>query len=333
MKIAVVGLGVIGTSMALALKAALRESSEVEIVGHDPDGERVKRARSLGALDKSHWNLPASCENADLVLLDLSLEEMETTLAAIGDYLKEGCVVLDTSPLKHAALEMAGRLLPAHVAFVGGHPVSQALARSAEPAAALMQGAVFYLVVSESASRETLAMASNVVEAVGARLHFIDAAEHDGLMAASAQLPLVCALELFSALQATAGARERIQAVGSELAAMGSMLVPGGLPAGASARALLANRENLLRWLDAYAAELAQVRVCVEAGDTPALERHLNAALETCATWLAGASAEEPTSGAAEPSSAWRSMFLGDGGASLRGALGRRRKGQSKGDR
>ncbi|MBC7316650.1 MAG: prephenate dehydrogenase/arogenate dehydrogenase family protein, partial [Chloroflexi bacterium] len=56
MNITIVGLGTVGVSLGLALKAI---APDVTITGHDPDPERAKRAQDLGAVDKRHWNLPA----------------------------------------------------------------------------------------------------------------------------------------------------------------------------------------------------------------------------------------------------------------------------------
>ncbi|MCD6520819.1 MAG: prephenate dehydrogenase/arogenate dehydrogenase family protein, partial [Anaerolineae bacterium] len=64
MRLAIVGLGLVGTSVGLALKSL---TQEIEIIGHDPEPSRLKRAKELGAIDKSHWNLPRSCEGADII--------------------------------------------------------------------------------------------------------------------------------------------------------------------------------------------------------------------------------------------------------------------------
>ncbi|NLG29444.1 MAG: NAD(P)-binding domain-containing protein, partial [Chloroflexi bacterium] len=69
MQITIVGLGLVGTSLALALKAA---SPETIITGHDPNGDNLKRAKDLKAIDKTHWNLISACDKAEVVLLDLS---------------------------------------------------------------------------------------------------------------------------------------------------------------------------------------------------------------------------------------------------------------------
>lgn len=322
MNLTLIGLDIVGASLCLALKTALKGSgAEIEIIGHDPNGERVKRARQLGAIDKSHWNLPASCEDADLVLLDLPLPEIEATLRAIAGYLKEGCVLVDVVPLKRPVLELAERLLPQSVEYIGGHLVSPRLAGAAEPAEGLVQDAVFYLVAPASVTPQALNMVSNLVQAIGATPCYIDAIEHDGIMAATAQLPLLGALAVFGALEGQPGAEELARSYGAELAALAAVL--GARQAATSAYELLANTEGVLHWLDRYTQELQKLRNWLaEAGET-ALEEHIRLACDTLATW-AGAEPEPGSNEEAMPS-VWRSMFLGSGMSWLRqGSHGRR---------
>ena len=333
MNVTIVGLGLVGTSLGLALKAALGDRADtLSITGHDPDGPRLKRARRLGAIDKSHWNLPSACEQADLILLDLPLAEMETTLAALGECLTEGCVLIDTFSLKAPVMAMAARLLPETANLVGGHLVSRKPWGTQEPGPELAQDAVFYLVAGDATPPGALRAASNLAEAVGARPRFIDAAEHDGLMAASVQLPLLSALALFTALQGRPGSQELIHSVGTELAVLGALVAPSDMPGAApapalAAEALLANRDNLLQWLEGYAGAVEALRRCLADADEEALRARLEAGLTTCSAWLwpqsEGVSAADAGTGAS-----WRSMFLGDGGASLRGLFGGNRKRQ-----
>lgn len=299
-----------GTSVGLALKAT---APEIPIMGHDPDASRVKRARKLRAVDKSHWNLLSACEGADLILLDLPLDEIEKTLSAVRDRIKDQVVIMDTAPVKCPVLDMAQRLLPEAAQFVGGHIVSPRLLERAEPSAELLKGATFYLVASESVSPKALAMVSNLAEAIGTNPHYIDAAEHDGIMAAVAQLPFLSALAIVNVIGQEEGRRDRAQCAGVELAAVDSILT--GTP-NASVEALLANTDNLVRWLDTYALGLSELRKLVADGDRVTLEQVLTRAVGTCEEWLSGGG--ESSSPAELEVVNWRHMFLG--------GLGQRRR-------
>jgi prephenate dehydrogenase len=119
-RIAIVGLGMIGGSLGLRLQETEIAS---EVMGHDADPSQSSRAKQMGAVTKTSFNLVSACEDADLVLLATPLEGIRPTLEAIGPYLREGCVVMDTATLKMPVMQWAEELLPAGVHFVGGNPI------------------------------------------------------------------------------------------------------------------------------------------------------------------------------------------------------------------
>lgn len=308
-KLTIVGLGLLGTSLGLALKTA---NPSIQIMGHDPDSDLVKRAKKLGAIDQSHWNLPAACAEAELIVLDLPLDELQKTLAALKDALREGALLIDTAPIKAPVLAWAKEFLPQTVQFVGGHIVSpQLIWGQAEPSAALLQGATFYLVPPAGASPWALEKAANLATAVGANPYFTDAAEHDGIAAASVQLPILAAVALANLSQREAGRQERAKAVSGEWLGLGAMLLAS---APGFAQGALANRENLQRWLELYLAELSRLRDLLVAANAQALAQEVDRAEQASASWLGG---QEPPPLAAEQSSTWQQFFLG--------SLGRRR--------
>ena len=301
MHLTIVGLGVVGCSVGLALKAV---APDLPITGHDRDAERAKTAKTRGAVDRTHWNLLSACQDADLILLDLPLSELLTTLPILGREAKEGAVLVDTCPVKRPVLEIA-RTLPPRVAFVGGRIVSQSLGEAATPAASLLHEATFYLTPSDGASAQALEMASNLAEAVGAHPRYSDAQEHDGIAAGMAQAPLLCALGLLDILTTAPGARERRAACGVEFAALLALLQGSAQ----TIECLQANADDLLPWLDAALTQWARLRQLL-ADDPDALGEELTRVRETAAAWQLGPEREErPAAKDALPG--WRQMLLG----------------------
>lgn len=311
MRMTIVGLGVLGTSLGLALKAA---TAEIPVTGHDADAERVSRAKRLGAIDQSHWNLISACREADLIVLDLPFAEIEPTLIALRQDLKEGVVVLDTAPLKVPVLEVMRRVLPEGTAFVGGHVIAPALGLGTqEPSAELLRGAIFLLAVPKDAPAGAAERVADLATAVGATPHFVDALEHDGLVAATAQLPLVGALAMANLIEGAPGGQGHREFVGSELTALGAIIA--GEPIH-PAETLSANREQLLPRLDALIGELQRVRGLL-AGDAQDLAALVTAGRAAAARW----------SGEGEPGdemprlntvSIWRDLLLGRLGRGVR---------------
>jgi len=304
--VTIVGLGVVGTSLGLALK---HSAPRVRVVGHDPDAKCVARARKLGAIDKSHWNLISACEKAAVIVLDLPLDAVEKTLTALQHELTEGTLIIDTCPVKRPVMEWAARILPETVQFIGGHVV---LRRSsvgmAEPSAELLKGAAFCLVVPERTNAGALDMASNLAVAVGATPLYVDALEHDGLVAAASQLPVMAALATVNAVRESSGWRDRARLIGEDLSAVGSILIN---MSAATAEGVLSNADNVLHWLDAYTLELTRLRKLISQGDHSHLGKLLKEARETCLEWLSGEEARRPEAPKQQKENVWRSLFLG----------------------
>jgi len=306
MNVTIVGLGMVGTSLGLALKAA---SSGIAVMGHDPEGQRVSRAKKLGAIDKSHWNLISACESADLILLDLGLETIEGALRALRDNLRERAVIIDLAPVKRPVMAWAESILPERAQFVGGHVVcSRQIPGQTEPSAELVRGATFYLVAPERAAPWALEMASNLALAVGAKPLYIDAAEHDGLVAATFGLPLLDALALVETIKGGAGWQERAQSIGGEFAAFANMLI--NMPE-AAAELMVANADNLLHWVDAYGAKVAELRQAISTKDQQTLRAMFAEAQKTCVEWLTKGGAPRSELPMEDVGSGFRTMFLG----------------------
>src|SRR6266540_7350136 len=96
-QITIIGLGQIGSSMGLALKAS---KVDVHLVGHDKEPQTAREAQKAGAVDDIKYNLPASIRDARVVILALPLSEIRETLEIIAPDLQEGTLVLETAPAK-----------------------------------------------------------------------------------------------------------------------------------------------------------------------------------------------------------------------------------------
>jgi len=281
-QITIVGLGLIGTSFGLALKRHKR--SDLFIVGHDKEPMAVASAKEKGAIDGSHWNLVAACAQADIILLALPAAAIPATLEAIRQDLKPGCCLLDTASIKTPVLE-AARVLPDHVHFIGGNPI---LARSgprtaADATADLFERTAWVLCPQPETMPEAVETVADLVSLVGARPFFLDATEHDGLMAAVEGLPVLLAAALTNALGESPGWRELRRLAGSRFETASTL--PTGEPAAISAD-LAANRSNILRWLDCLMAQLEEWRQDLAAADAESLAGRLAQADTLRRQWL-----------------------------------------------
>ena len=119
-RITIIGLGLIGGSLGLALK----ESGVDEVVGWDLARASVTRALKMGAIDKDGKTLAGSVEGAELVIIATPLLAMPDVMQEISPSLSPRCVVTDTGSTKTAVMEWAETYLPG-VDFIGGHPMGR----------------------------------------------------------------------------------------------------------------------------------------------------------------------------------------------------------------
>ena len=292
-RIAIVGLGLIGGSMGLAIK---QSKLDVQVIGHDKDNGVAGRAQKRGAVDETKWNLIDACSGAGLVILALPIDGIKDTLAALKPHLAPGVVVTDTATTKTPVLEWA-KDLPEGVHFVGGDPVLQPGRGGGQTGidaadADLFKGATYCLVPAKDAGAAAIDTLSSFATMLGAKPYFIDAAEHDGLMTGVEHLPAALALALLAATMRSRGWREMSILAGE------SFRTTTGLAPKDSATAreqFFAHRADLLRWIDDITAELGKLRGILEHEDSAALQALVEPLAAERDKWLAKSGGQAPS--------------------------------------
>lgn len=280
-QITIVGTGCIGASLGLALH---RATEPVHIVGHDKNSKHAGAAQKMKAVDRTEWNLINACEKADLIVLAVPLNAVDDTLKAIAPYLKPGCVITDTAGLKQPVLAAAARWLPDTVSFVGGDPLVSAPAGGPDAASGdLFEGSLYCLVPAPAAHPDAVSLVSSLVTLLGARPFYLDAAEHDGLMAGVAQLPQALALLVWHSASTDAGWRDMRKLAGGALDTLGTLM---GDDSTALADVLLSNRDHLLPWLDAVADQANSLRRLLADGEPEPVVAFGEQAIEARREWL-----------------------------------------------
>jgi prephenate dehydrogenase len=283
-RVTIVGLGLIGGSIGLALQDASVVSA---IVGHDHNVNVGNQAKKLGAVDRVHWNLISACEKADLIILAMPLGAIRETLEIIGPEVRPGCVIMDTASLKAEVLAWAAELLPDKVHYVGTNPI---LVRAVEgpgglesARADLFRDGLFCLVPSPEVDDAAVKVATDLVAILGAKPLFFDAVEHDGLLAGVEHLSSILALGLLETVVLQPSWRESRKVAGVTFER--NTYLPSSEPA-ALADLSVANRENVLRWLDAFSASLASIRQALAEEQSEALALRFQEVLEARDKWL-----------------------------------------------
>lgn len=288
--ITIVGLGQIGASLGMALRQAGVASA---IVGHDKELSVANQARKREAVDKVEWNLISACEGADMVILALPIGGIEPTLKAIGPYLRPGSVVIDTATLKVPVLAWAEAALPPQVHFVGADPILRPMAAAGVPEAEagslkmpradLFKNALFCVVPAPQTEPDAVKLAADLASLLGAQPFFIDAAEHDSLMAAMEHLPAITSLALLEMAVQQPGWKELRKVAG---ASFEQATVLGVADPVAAAGLATAGRDSLVHWIDSLMTVLGSIRRAVAEGDAEALAGRFQASAAERASWL-----------------------------------------------
>lgn len=194
MKVSILGLGLIGGSLGLALRAAL---PEVQVRGWDHAPAAGATALRRGVIQTLADDPRAAVADAELVVLATPVLAVRDLLAVIAPQLRPGAIVTDVASTKALVLEWAGAALPDSVAFVGGHPMAGSERHGVEHARAdLFQGAVWCLSPLAGAPAAAVETLEAVVQRLGAQPLRIDAATHDAAVAAVSHLPFMLAAAL-----------------------------------------------------------------------------------------------------------------------------------------
>lgn len=261
-RIAIAGVGLIGGSFGLALKAAGHAG---EIVGLGRDRERLARAVERGAIDRGETDAAAGVAGADVVLLAVPMGSMRAVLEAIAPGLGGDTVVTDAGSVKGSFVADARAVLGSLERVVPGHPIAGTERRGVEAAfAELFRDRRVILTPLAETRAHALDVVTRLWKATGAVVEQLDVEAHDRLLAATSHLPHMLAFGLVDALArgddpeavfryAAGGFRDFTRIASSDPVMWRDIC--------------LANREALLAALAAYREDLDALTAEVEAGD------------------------------------------------------------------
>lgn len=308
-KITIIGLGVIGASIGLGLQ---REPGNFELVGHDRDAENTARARDSKAVHRTDWNLHNACDGAELIVLNLSLPELEETLPHVREDLRPETLIFAATNVMQPAIELANKLLAPEAHFVAAHPILTGIGAPLTVRADLFEEVTFGLAPGHQTDPTAVQLASDFVERLGAKPLFVDAQEHDGIIAGVEHLPQLLAAALMRSSADSPGWREARRLAGRTFAQATELDGNAKELLGA----FLSNRENLRLRIEQLQAELATWRALLEATPSADEKHPLLTVLEQVVAereqWEGQAYLkrwDDPVTKAATPPAEGRNMF------------------------
>ena len=193
-RVVIVGLGLIGGSLALALK---KRGIARRIIGVEADPSALRKARARDAIDEGFRQWTAQLEQSDLIILALSPGVVPGTALQIASTSSEPIVLTDVSSTKGHIVRVLERDLPQRIKFVGGHPMAgshRSGIQAADPD--LFSGAPCVVTRTPRTDRRALAKVSKLWSLVGGKVLVMDPARHDRLVAQISHIPHLAAVGL-----------------------------------------------------------------------------------------------------------------------------------------
>ena len=264
-RIAIVGLGLMGGSLALGLRGKC-----AALYGIDPHPATLELARSQNIVDEADSDPARLLPNADLVVLSAPVPAILTVLEQLPSLAPNPCIVMDLGSTKKMIVDSMSRL-PERFDPIGGHPICGKEKLSlANAERTLYYGASFVLTALTRTSPRAMAAANQIVEALGAQARILNADEHDRILASTSHLPflLSSALALVTPVDVSSFVGPGFKST-SRLAGTSSSMMLG---------VLQSNQENVLNALHGLQNQLAEVESALASKDFSKLEIILNKA-------------------------------------------------------
>ncbi len=275
--IAIVGVGLLGGSVGLAIRAA---GAPAERIGVGRRRSSITRALGVGAIDRGTLSYRSGLRDADLVVIATPIGGFKTVFRHLADHLPDGTVVTDVGSTKRCVVDWADEILPPGIRFVGSHPMAGSENAGVEFARAdLFQRAQCLVVPSERSDPEAVTLVEALWQRLGMRTTRMAADEHDRLVAEISHLPHVVAAALMDV--AVTG-----KAIG--FAATGfadTTRIASGSPQ-MWVDILMTNRQELSRSVDELIARLRTLRGWLDADQSRSVDRFLERAKAARDAWV-----------------------------------------------
>ncbi|MEO5341609.1 MAG: prephenate dehydrogenase/arogenate dehydrogenase family protein [Magnetococcus sp. MYC-9] len=204
-KLAVIGVGLIGGSLARALRA---QDLVGEVVGVNRSRAALEKALALGVIDRGTTDATEAVRDATLVLVATPVRSIAPMVAHVAPFLAPGAVVTDVGSVKQSVVRACEAVMPVaggkgerKLHFVGGHPIAGREHVGVEHSfASLFEGSRTILTPTAQTSSDALERVRLVWEATGSHVEIMEAGYHDQVLAATSHLPHLMAYNVVNTL-------------------------------------------------------------------------------------------------------------------------------------
>jgi prephenate dehydrogenase len=273
-KIVIIGIGLMGSSFALALR---KGGFKGEIKGIGRKKSNLARAKKLGIIDSySTDHSGRIIKDADLVLLSTPVGHFEEIVSSIRNNLKKGTIITDLGSVKARIVKRLDSMMPDGVNFVGAHPIAGKECSGIEGASAdLFENARCIITPGKNTDRRALTEVRKIWKFAGARTLTMSPEEHDMIYAAVSHMPHVIAYALINSVSDLK--KEMLPFSGRGFKDMTRIAMS---PAELWRDICALNKKDILRTLRKFSSSISRMTRLIEKSDWSGLEKEFNRAIE-----------------------------------------------------
>src|SRR3989339_1217288 len=272
MKIAIIGLGLIGGSLGLALK----KNGAHSLIGIPRDEKTLQKALALGVVDEGTTDHLRGVKEADLVFVCVPINLIVPVVGEIAPHLKKGAIVTDVASTKYEVVTRLEKAMPKGTYFIGGHPLAgkeQFKIDAAE--AGLFNDRTWVLTRTSRTSQRAMEKVTEIVRLIGAKPIELEPKTHDLVVAAISHVPLAVAVALVNAVS---GEAEKV--IMAQCAASGfrdSTRVASGDPI-LGVDIFTTNKKAVLKMIGSFKRSLSNLEKVIKDGNAERIKAELEKA-------------------------------------------------------
>lgn len=267
-RVFVIGLGLIGGSLALCIK---KEHKESVIIGYDVNDDQARLAKVLGVIDDYVQTIPQGAVNADIIIISTPVNQTEKIIHLLAELqLKQDVIITDTGSTKRKVVHDAESILLKGMTFIGGHPMAGSHKSGVTAAKAILFENAFYLLTPDKRiPQNKVELLKTWLKGTKAKFLTITPEEHDYLTGIISHFPHIIAASIVRQTEKLAESRSLLP-----------RLTAGGFRditriASSSPEMwrdiLLQNKEVLLELLDLWQEEMNSIKMLLEKENSPAI--------------------------------------------------------------
>lgn len=194
MKLSIIGVGLIGGSLGLALKKSLKD--EIYIVGYGRNKDNLTEAKKLGAIDNIALNLKDAA-NSDIIYISTPVLKIAPIIKEMTPFLKPNTIITDAGSTKGEIFSEIKSILPKNIYYIAGHPMTGREKSGVVAARAdLFNNKTYIIITDDETPQNAYDRLMNMLKNTGAKFGYLPIESHDGAASVISHLPHIAAAGL-----------------------------------------------------------------------------------------------------------------------------------------